>query len=42
MYICAKAYNGNVEKYTFEDEYGEIGIFLLPFIKPVDVRSFFP
>lgn len=41
VYI-AKAYNGNVEKYTFEDEYGEIGIFLLPFIKPVDVRSFFP
>lgn len=41
VYI-AKAYGGNVEKYEYTDKYGDIGIFLVPFIKPVDVRPFFP
>lgn len=38
----AGAYSGNVEKYTVADEYGEVDICLLPFIKPGMMRRFFP
>lgn len=35
-------YNGSIEKITEEDEYGRINIYLLPFVKPSQVREFFP
>lgn len=35
-------YQGKVEPVVLTDEYGEIGFYLLPFIKPVHVRHFFP
>ena len=35
-------YNGSIMKITEEDEYGRINIFLLPFVKPSQVREFFP
>lgn len=35
-------YDGNVTPITLEDEYGKINIWLLPFIKPANVRSVFP
>lgn len=35
-------YRGEVSKVTMEDEYGKVHIYLLPFIKPVHVRHFFP
>ncbi len=35
-------YNGRIEKITREDEYGRLNIFLLPFVKPSQVREFFP
>ena len=35
-------YNGSIEKITEEDEYGKINIYLLPFVKPSQVREFFP
>ena len=35
-------YNGSISKVTVEDEYGELHIHLLPFIKPVHVRHFYP
>ncbi len=35
-------YDGNAAKYTVSDEYGELDIFLLPFIKPAVVRALFP
>ena len=35
-------YNGTVEPITLEDEYGGVRFYLLPFIKPVHVRRFFP
>ena len=38
----AKVYNGRVEPISVEDEYGKVYIYLLPFIKPVHVRHFFP
>lgn len=35
-------YRGNIEKVTMEDGYGSVHVYLLPFIKPVHVRHFFP
>ncbi len=35
-------YNGCIERITEKDEYGKINIFLLPFVKPSQVREFFP
>ncbi len=35
-------YNGKVEPFTLTDEYGKVNIYMLPFIKPVNVRRFFP
>lgn len=34
-------YNGAVEPVTLKDEYGEIGVYMLPFVKPAHVRRFF-
>lgn len=34
-------YSGNLSPITLKDEYGEINIYMLPFIKPANVRSFF-
>lgn len=36
------AYHGEESKYTMEDEYGPVYIHLLPFVKPVHVRRYFP
>lgn len=35
-------YNGNVEPVSLEDEYGRVNFYMLPFIKPQNVRSIFP
>ncbi len=35
-------YNGSIEKITEQDQYGNINIHLLPFIKPAHVREYFP
>ena len=35
-------YGGKVESVELEDEFGKLHIYLLPFIKPVHVRHFFP
>lgn len=35
-------YQGEVEPIELEDEFGKVHIYLLPFIKPVHVRHFFP
>lgn len=32
----------NIAHYTFEDEYGPVTFWLIPFVKPVHVRSLFP
>ena len=41
VYI-SPAYQGEVKPVTLQDEYGEVDIYLLPFLKPVHVRSRFP
>ena len=35
-------YANNTKPFTLNDEYGEINIYMLPFIKPANVRAFFP
>lgn len=35
-------YNGRVEPVTLSDAYGEVRFYLLPFIKPANVRRFYP
>ncbi len=35
------SYNGKIRKVEVEDEYGLINIYMLPFIKPIDVKNFF-
>ena len=35
-------YNGEMTLLTFEDEYGSVNIFMLPFLKPGNVRRYFP
>ncbi len=41
IYI-SPVYGGRVEPLTFNDEYGKINFYLLPFLKPSSVRRFYP
>lgn len=38
----AGTFRGKLEKITMSDEYGEIHIYLLPFVKPAHVSRYFP
>ena len=38
----APVYHGHVEPVTLTDRYGELELYLLPFLKPAHVRRFFP
>ncbi len=38
----APVYSGKVDPIPLEDEYGRVNIYMLPFVKPVHVRRFFP
>ena len=35
-------YHGKVEPILLQDEWGEVAVYLLPFVKPAHVRRFFP
>ncbi len=35
-------YDGNVKSFVLSDEFGKVNIYMLPFLKPVNVRRFFP
>ena len=35
-------YNGEITPLSLSDEYGEVKIYMLPFIKPAHVRRFYP
>lgn len=41
IYFSPK-YDGSIKHYTLEDEKGDVNIYLLPFVKPADVRAFYP
>lgn len=36
------AYDGTIRHHTLEDRWGEVNIYLIPFLRPSVVRSFFP
>ncbi|MBO6010769.1 MAG: exonuclease subunit SbcD, partial [Oscillospiraceae bacterium] len=38
----APVYDGKVEPVTLNDGYGPVDFFMLPFLKPANVRRFFP
>ena len=38
----APVYSGEVKPISFEDEYGKINVYLLPFVKPSHIRRFYP
>lgn len=40
LYI-ESSYEGSLKKVTLEDEYGPFNIYMLPFVKPIDVKNFF-
>ena len=40
LYIESK-YTGNLKKVELEDEFGKLNIYMLPFIKPIEVRKYF-
>ncbi|MGN1138435.1 MAG: exonuclease SbcCD subunit D [Ruminococcus sp.] len=35
-------FNGKVEPITLEDEFGDVNFYMLPFVKPSNVRRFYP
>lgn len=35
-------YNGETVKFTLQDEFGNVSIYMLPFIKPAHVRRYYP
>ncbi|MBE6008888.1 MAG: exonuclease SbcCD subunit D [Lachnospiraceae bacterium] len=39
--FIAPVFNGEIKRYTEDDEYGKINLYLLPYVKPVSVRPFF-
>jgi exonuclease SbcD len=39
--FISKVYDGNVEPYRLSDEFGDVNIYLLPFVKPAHVRRFY-
>ncbi len=41
IYI-SPAYDGTLKPITIQDEYGRVCIYMLPFIKPANVRKFYP
>ena len=40
LFIASK-YDGQIKKIKLEDEFGKINVYMLPFIKPYDVKQFF-
>ena len=40
LYISAD-YNGTIDKVELEDEFGKLNVYMLPYIKPVEVRGYF-
>lgn len=40
LYICT-SYEGNIKKVQLEDKYGKINIYMIPYIKPIEVKRYF-
>lgn len=39
LYICAD-YTGKLEKVELEDEFGKLNIYMLPYVKPIEVKQY--
>lgn len=35
-------YNGTIKSFTLSDKFGELDVYLMPFLKPVQVKRFYP
>ena len=40
--FVSAVFDGTMQKHTLTDNFGNINIYLLPFVKPINVRGFFP
>lgn len=40
--FLSPVYDGNVKPISLNDDYGEVNFYLLPFIRPADIRRYFP
>lgn len=40
--FLSPVYDGNVKPITLKDDYGEVNFYLLPFVRPADIRRYFP
>lgn len=40
--FISESFVGKAEKYVCEDEYGVLNVYLLPFIRPIDVKKYYP
>lgn len=40
--FLSPVYDGNVKPISLNDDYGEVNFYLLPFIRPTDIRRYFP
>ena len=38
----SEAFDGHLQQVTLQDEHGELAVSLLPFLKPIQVRRFYP
>lgn len=40
--FLSPVYDGNVKPTTLNDEYGKVNFYMLPFVRPADIRRYFP
>ena len=40
--FLSPVYDGNVKTTTLNDEYGKVNFYMLPFVRPADIRRYFP
>ena len=40
--FLSPVHDGNVKPITLNDDYGEVNFYLLPFVRPADIRRYFP
>lgn len=40
--FLSPVYDGNVKPISLNDDYGEVNFYMLPFVRPADIRRYFP
>lgn len=41
IYTC-EGFDGTLQQVTLEDEFGELHVFMMPFVRPAQIRKFYP